>query len=334
MSLDLLQFLTDWLTSIPQVPYPFHSRIHPLRSFSSSNCHCFIKRDDELGGALSGSKIRKYRTLIPFLVQSRVKEAVLIGSSHSNHILGLSQFLIENGILPTLFCCGDPKPLLTGNALFTRLFVNSERIYRFPKKEWNNVHVYAEEYVKKSFHKACVIPEGGNQKESFPGALTLALDIVKNEQENKLLFDHIFVDSGTGLTAIAVILGFAWLNKNVNIHVVLTAGNDAYFCKQLQYFHQVFCEWIKREIPFPAKFKLYSPAKTGRFGKWNQALFKEIFQVAQKEGFLVDPIYSSKLLIEAREIIHQQKLCDNILIIHSGGLMTLAGFQEQLIGSL
>lgn len=133
------QTLLEHLEQIPQAPYPLQSRIHPLRSFHFPATQCFIKRDDELGFGVSGSKIRKYRTLIPFLYRSNIKEVILIGSVQSNHILSCVQLLIEKGITPTLFLRGDPKRPLQGNALLTSLFVPSSSIHWYSKENWKKV---------------------------------------------------------------------------------------------------------------------------------------------------------------------------------------------------
>jgi 1-aminocyclopropane-1-carboxylate deaminase/D-cysteine desulfhydrase-like pyridoxal-dependent ACC family enzyme len=331
MSPDRLFLLEEWLKTIPQAPYPCHSRIHLIKSFSNTRISCYIKRDDELGFGISGSKVRKYRTLIPYLIGSQIKEAVLIGSSHSNHILSLTQLLIENEILPTLFLRGDPSRNLMGNALYTQILVTDERMHWFSKPEWKNVVCKAREYAKSSPHKAFVIPEGGNLAESLPGAFSLVLDLVRNEKENFVDFDHIFIDSGTGFMAIALILGLTWLKKNTNVHVVLIAGNEEAFLNQLNDYHAVFSSWMGTEISFPNNFVLYQPENTKGFGKISKKIFDFIDHMAQSEGFLTDPIYSAKLLLEANEIIRKKDLKKNIAIMHSGGTMTLAGFHDQLL---
>lgn len=330
---DALQQLQACLDYIPQAPYPNQSRIHPLRSFLFDQAACFVKREDELGFALSGSKARKYRTLIPDLLQKEVKEAVVIGSAYSNHVLSLTQLLIENDCLPTLFLRGDPQRDLKGNALLTSLLVPVSSIHWFSKAEWKDIETLADRYVNAKSHKIQVIPEGACMPEALPGALSLALDIIRNEQDYGCRFNHILIDSGTGLTAIALILAYAWMKKPTMIHVLLVAGDQAYFLKQLNNFYQCFCLLMQKDssqVPFPSLFRLYHPRTLVRFGQINQNLFKGIIQTARLEGFLTDPIYTAKLFEEAKQIIAEQQLQGQILLIHSGGGLTLMGFEEEL----
>ena len=126
--------LQTFIDAFPQANYPFHSRVHRLASFDSQSVKCYVKRDDELGFGISGSKIRKYRSLIPWLKQEKIHEVVLIGSASSNHVLSLCQLLIENRLKPTLFLRGDPSYSKKGNCIFSSLFVPSSSIHWISKR--------------------------------------------------------------------------------------------------------------------------------------------------------------------------------------------------------
>ena len=139
--------------------------------------------------------------MIPFLLANGFHEVVLIGSAYSNHVLSLIQLLIENGLQPTLFLRGDPNRPFQGNALLTSLFISPAHIHWFAKEEWKDVESQAHAYAKQQKPTPFVLPEGGFCFEALPGTLTLPLDILENEEEKKLTFDHIFIEAGTGLTA-------------------------------------------------------------------------------------------------------------------------------------
>lgn len=310
--------------------YPSHSRIHPLRSFPS---HCYVKRDDELGFGVTGSKIRKYRSLIPFFLSQHIQQVIVIGSSHSNHVLSITQLLIENGIEPLLFLKGNPLTSYPkGNFLFTNLFV--PEIHWIDGDEWNEVERKAEIFAENATKKTFVLPEGACHPEALPGLLSLPQDILRNEQEMGIEFDHLFIEAGTGLTAIAAILWFQLIAKKITVHVVRLAGTEQEFLSRLLFFHGHFEKQMGVSVPFPTSFKLYHSRHAASFGSTNRAIFKEIQHLARQEGFLTDPIYSAKLFLEARHVIQEKDLKGNILLLHAGGGLTLAGFQDQLIHSL
>jgi 1-aminocyclopropane-1-carboxylate deaminase/D-cysteine desulfhydrase-like pyridoxal-dependent ACC family enzyme len=312
-------------------PYNSASRVHRLKTFGDEQALCFVKRDDELSFGISGSKIRKYLSLIPFLLKNLVKEAVVIGGVYSNNVLGLSQVLIENSIQPTLFLLGEKPVKPVGNFLLTSLLVPKESIQWISRADWKNVDQLAKDYADQQQHKTIIIPEGACMVEALPGALTLAVDIIRNEKQLGLQFDHIFLDAGTGLTAIATLLAFAWLKKPVTLHVVQMADGEKEFLGNLSQFKNDFEELVEQkveELSIKERLKLYTPSTARSFGSTNRQIFQEIRRLAQEEGFLTDPIYTAKLFLTARHLVNQHTIKGNCLIVHSGGGLSLIGFQE------
>ncbi len=324
-----VKLLSQVLASTPLLPFAHQSRIHPLRSMEC----CFVKREDELGFGISGTKLRKYLSLLPELLKERPDEAIVIGSSYSNHVLSISQLLRENGIEPILFLLGDPQSMLQGNLLYSVLFAEPKNIRWVPRDKWNGVEEMAEAYVQekaKNHVKVQVVPKGANCPAALPGALTLALDILRNEKEARLTFDHVFIDSGTGMTACALLLAFAFLKKKSFLHIVQIAGTEDEFQALLQERQKELEGLLGQKIPSPDSFKLYRPSIAPSFGSANAAIFKTIAETARTEGFLTDPVFTAKLFFEGKKIIAEQKPKGNILFIHSGGGLGLTGFQEEI----
>jgi 1-aminocyclopropane-1-carboxylate deaminase len=310
-----------------------HSRIHLLRSFAETGAKCFVKREDELGFGVSGTKVRKYLSFLPAFLQERPAEAVIIGSAHSNHVLSLSQLLKENGVEPILFLLGDKDCKLQGNLLYSALVVGLRNIHWIPRGKWSEIDKIASDFAEQRAQaniKTRVVPKGANCAAALPGAMTLALDILRNEEENQIEFDHLMIDSGTGLTACALLLAFAFLGKKTLLHIVQVAGDKKEFDKTLEERRLDFESLLHTSLPSPSHFQLYTPSIAPAFGSVNAAVFHNIAELAYKEGFLTDPVFTAKLFCEGRRIIAEQKLTGNILFIHSGGGLGLTGFQEEI----
>ena len=323
----LTEVVLRFTSSIP------HSRLHKLKTFSNDKRCSYVKRDDELGFGISGSKLRKYSSLLPYLLANRYEQALLIGTAYSNQILGLTQLLIENRIKPLLFLLGDPNLSPKGNLLLLSLLVEKEDCHWLTRSEWPEIEVIAKNYAAKSDLKTLIVPEGASFEIALPGALTLALDILENEKETEP-FDHIFIDAGTGLSAIVTILAFVFLEKETVVHVVLLAGTKEAFLENLQRFQKSFERLLGvflEEKALLRQFRLYKSREAPAFGSTNSSIFKEIGFLAKEEGFFTDPIYSAKLFLEASHILKEEKLEGNVLVIHSGGALTLMGFQKELL---
>ncbi len=310
-SIKKLVHLRERLSNEIQEDYPVTSRVHPLLTFQN----CFVKRDDELGFSISGTKFRKYRMLIPYLRQ--FNEVVVTGGAFSNHVLGITQLLIQNKIQFRLCLKGSPPEVIHGNYFFLLMLVPSSII------TWTK-----EEFVVKNRSNVCVLPEGGALFSSFLGGLSLPIDILRNEETAGLAFEHIFIEAGTGVSAAALLVGLAYLEKKTHCHVLLMAEGEDKFLEQLKNYHASFEDWLSEPCPFPRYFTSARPASAASFGSTNAALFNFIVQTAQIEGLFLDPIYSGKLFFYAKEAIKLLK--GNSLIVHSGGALTLTGFQSQI----
>lgn len=332
--MSTLDELHHSLSSIPMEDYPKTSRVHRLKSFDLPDCTVYIKREDELGFGISGCKIRKYLSLIPYLLSQKLNEAIVIGAAFSNHVVSITQLLIENQILPVLFLLGEPPFKVQGNFLFASLLARPENIHWFSKEKWQNLDPIANEYVQakaKENVKVGIIPKGGSCRESIPGSLTLALDILRNEKESGIRFDHILIDSGTGMIAGSVIQAFAYLDSPAHFHVMQIAGDPEEFYLSLNTIQKEFETLLGTKAPPAKNMTLYQPKNARSFGSVNAKVLRTVKEIARSEGFFTDPVYTAKLFSEGRDLLKSGKLKGNILFIHSGGGLALSGFQEHLV---
>lgn len=322
--------LKPYLASFP------HSRVHLLKYILPKNGISFVKRDDELGFAISGSKLRKYHSLLPIMLKNDIEHAVMIGGAYSNNLLGLSQLLIENNITPHLMVRGEKASKPVGNLLLLSTLVPPNQIKFIARKDWLQVDDIAKDYSK-SFNQSMVIPEGADMVESLPGALTLAFDILENEKQLNLSFDHIFIEAGTGFTAIALILGLARVNNLRNIHILLLADTKEIFIKKLCFYYENSTNLFNTPLQFEkiiSSIQFYMPGTAKSFGATNATIFECITDIARSDGFFTDPIYSAKLFCNAKNVVEKNNLQGNVLVVHSGGGLALMGYQENLLRAI
>ncbi|MGZ5302842.1 MAG: hypothetical protein ACXWDO_01885, partial [Bacteroidia bacterium] len=229
-------------TSLSHLLQPFlhpvmvvHSRIHKLKGFGQNNV--FVKRDDELSSGITGSKYRKYASLLPFLLQGEFNEVLLIGSAQSNNVVSLLQLLNENSIKPKLMLLESNEADKKGNLLWLHLLHDMNDVLWVKREDWKNVKQLAETYAIESFQNrqkmVFVVEEGASVPQALPGAMTLAGDILQYESNNHTKFDHVFIDSGSGTAAIGLLYGLALADvTDKNIYITLIAGTEEEFLQQ------------------------------------------------------------------------------------------------------
>lgn len=324
----ILKEKIDWSLAKP-------TRIHAIASFPDSSC--YIKREDELSSGISGSKLRKYASLIPFLKQQNIEVVGMIGGPNSNNLVGLLQLVRENGMKPHLFVREPGDRSLQGNALFLELLLREQERTFISRKDWDDVQAAAERYLQENFgdEKYILLPEGCLVPEALPGAMSLALDVLRNEDENGLVFDRVYIDAGTGLSAIGLILGFDLLLgdiKEVKKEVVVTliAGDEDDFLQQMKVMREALEKELSISIRSKVSVRFLKPNLSPKFGSTNKTLFAYCKQVAEREGILMDPVYSLKHFAIMQEDL---KSCSDgmSLFIYNGSTLGLAGFQNQLI---
>lgn len=294
------------------------SRVHSLNHFPKQSVNCYVKRDDELSCGISGSKLRKYASLIPYLQISDISHLIIIAGPQSNNLLAALQMAREFQLRVTAFLIKPRTLKIQGNFALSRLFLADQDIIWVERDDWNNVEKTAQDYANSCNKSAFILNEGASVPEALPGALSLAQDLIVNEQHLNLTFQHIFVDAGTGFSAAALIKGLAQLNHPAQIHILLLADDAVLFNKKLK-------QWVGG--PF-SNFDCFYPTNAKSFGSVNNAVKQSIKRMACEEGILVDPIYSAKLFYESRQFIEEKRLQGNVLIIHSGGLLTMSGFSD------
>ena len=308
--------------------FNLRSRTHKLRWFNRSDI--WVKRDDELSFGVSGTRLRKHASTIPALKLKGIEEVVIIGESNSNNVLSAAQTLTENNIKITPFLLGPPVHR-QGNLKLLSLFVDDDEIHWIPREEWDDIETHVNKYVEKENEqgiKVFVLPEGGHHQLALPGSLSILVDILRNESESGITFDHIFIDSSSGMVAQSLIAGAAAINKRVQFHIVVLSGSFETFECGLEQIVQYTEEFLQDSIETEPDYKLYYPAITKSFGGTDRTIFREIKNIARNDGILTDPVYSAKLFITAKQAIQDLSIEGNILLIHSGGTLALSGFMD------
>lgn len=295
--------------------WPLHSRIQKLNFFPNDDC--YVKRDDELSFGISGCKYRKYASLIPYLLDNNYQHLCIIGTQQANNLLAALQLAREYQLDYKAFVLRAHQQTIVGNFKLSQLFLTEDNIQWIERGDWKNVEKIAGLYQQRLNKKSFLLKEGANVPPALRGAKSLAFDIKQNEKTLGKKFKHLFIEAGTGLSAIGLLQGLKEINHHAKVHILLLAEDEKAFKKN--YYQLTGDNNINADIFYPMTAK--------SFGAVNKTILKEIKRSAMEEGLLLDPIYSAKLFYHAREKIEKENLKGPILIIHSGGALSLTGFE-------
>ena len=155
------------------------------------------------------------------------KVVYAIGGASSNHIVACLQVMIEHKIDYRLILLKSAAALsLQGNPAYISLLSDPSRILWLEREQWPDVEKFAEDEARSRDEDFLIMKEGGAQWEAFPGAMTLGQDILRNQAEHGFSFHNIFIDAGTGYSALALKYYLDSVGFPGMLHVVKLAPFD------------------------------------------------------------------------------------------------------------
>lgn len=263
-----------------------------------------IKREDKTF-ANFGVKLKKLHGLIQFLKQGNIKDILLYGNPHSNFMATFATILsLEGFLVHSVFYTNDIK-LVTANSLLSKRF--SETII-FSKSK-SNRDFYLNEF-KKGFPNGFVIPEFGIHEAGLR-----TLNFLWKEIESVDNFDYLFLDIGTGFTALSALEFF----KEKKIQIIgVSIGNKL---DKIQYDLEANADKLGLERNLISKLKLLEPNLSPAFASKNKILEDWIRKVWSEKKIPLEPVYSGKTLYTINHYIKKEKLKGKGIYLHQGGLL-------------
>lgn len=282
-------------------PARLFSAWQPSRRFGELT---YVRED--LVGSYKG---RKYLSLLPWMVQQGYRRVRLRGSSHSSNVLHLSLLLKQVGIEPVYLLEGREGPPV-GNGLLSRLVLGDQFCSEAPPQpfDWE-------------------VPEGASCPPALAGSLGLVGSLVEGALSAGGEPFHVYIDSGTGFTAAALLLGLGYFGLDWPVTVVSMTRQEKGEIEAVTASLHTEYERLFGELPQPRDFRLVLPPTAQSFGSTNGAVFAEVQALAQEEGLLCDPLYAAKLSLTYRQL---RDPAEKALMFVSGGERELLGFQKPL----
>lgn len=309
--------------------YGLASEITQLRGQNDA----YLKRDDELSFGVSGSKWRKLASLIPALLELQPRPVWLVGGLNSNSILAAAQLFREAGLIFRILI--PPYYQLRSNGNLALQILRPEEIKVVSRGSMEATLTSLRRL--NSSGDIVLVEEGLDHPAAYAGAATLATDLHRNEAELQScaakprtpargFFRHVFIDAGTGISAAALIVADVQAGYSRSYHVVLVAGDEGYFRRQLaKVAKHLGLEQGRHEAVL---VRFYRPRVGKSFGSTPRAVLDIIQRVARQEGVFLDPLYTAKTYDVFAH--HSPALEGAKVMIHTGGGLSLAGALPKL----
>lgn len=286
-------------------------------SYNSGEIICDIKREDLLHAQVSGNKLRKLKYNLQ--EAKRLGKDILItyGGAFSNHIAataaaGKLESFKTIGIIRGEELAHDLEKTLAGNATLQTAVANGMELQfisraLYSKKE----HPTHLTHLQNRYPQGYLIPEGG----------TNALAVLGTQEiltaHDKEFYDVICVAAGTGGTAAGII-------------------NSTAPHQQVLVFSALKGNFMRDEIlkyTVKTNFEVINETQFGGYAKFSKVLIDFMNIRFRESGIPLDPIYTAKMMYGIEQMVESGVITGKtrILAVHTGGLQSLAGFNNMLL---
>lgn len=288
----------------------------------------YIKRDDMTPLAMGGNKLRKLEYLMADAIQKKAKVIITAGAIQSNHVRQTAAVAAMYGLQCIALLensrNNNPQFLKNGNKLLTDLF-NAK--YYFCNELTDPNAQMALLIKERQLKDAYIIPVGGSNALGSLGYVKCALEIAQQKPEN-VNFGAVIVASGSAGTHAGLAMGLhAVLPQTPVIGVTVSRMREEQqpVVEKLQ--HEIGQLLNLFSVP---NVQLWDEYFLPSYGVANNKGQQAIEMLAQKEGILLDPVYTAKAMAGLIDNILKDKIKGHqpLLFLHTGGAPALFAYPE------
>ena len=268
-----------------------------------------IKREDKLHPIVSGNKFRKLKYNFANYKAIGAKGVATFGGAFSNHLAATAAAGKWAGVSTIGFVRGEELSQKALNPTLTFCQAEGMKLFFLSRKEYQKKAEapLVQQIIQETKYE--LLAEGGTNAFAIKGCEEILLPQDK-------VYDVIAVSIGTGGTFMGLLNSCLPQQHLLGLNVVKDQTVD---------------HWIEKTALGHKNYTLLDDPAVGAYGKASNELVAFINTFYKQHKILLDPIYTGKLLFGIFALIKQDKWRwgKNILIIHTGGLQGIVGFNQQ-----
>ena len=300
-----------------------------------SDYNLFIKRDDNTGLASGGNKTRKLQYFIHDVLEKGCDTVITAGAQQSNHCRQTAAACAKAGLECHLLLGGKEPENYNGNLLLSRL-LGAKIHFTGDNRKGEDIVKLKQELESKG-RKAYEIPYGGSNLLGAYGFVDAVKELKNQLLEQNLKIDYIFIASSSGGTQAGLKLGIDLYKLDI-VLIPISIDKIGLEDKTLDEAVLELLHQGQKELNIQKNYSI-NDAKLIRdydepgYGVITKNEKMAIKQLAQKEGILLDPVYSGRAFYGMLDHLETNRLKKNtnVLFWHTGGLPANFYYSEELL---
>jgi len=316
----------------------------PLEPMPNLSAHCggarlFIKRDDCTGLAFGGNKVRQLEFYFGEALVQNADTILITSAVQSNYVRLAAAASRKLGMdihiqLEERVDNDDPRYRESGNVLLDKMF--GATLHSYPDGEDeagadNRLGEIAAE-LRAAGRRPYIIPLApGHPPLGALGYLVAAKEILNQIGERNLTIDRIYVASGSGATHSGLLFGLRALGSSIPVTgVCVRRAADLQFGRIDQ-----SCDGIARLLQVDncvsdEDIQLTDDFLAPGYGELNDATAEAIVLGPQKEGLILDPVYTGKAMAGMLDGARSSSEQSTFLFVHTGGTPAVFAYQSKI----
>ncbi|MFQ5936528.1 MAG: D-cysteine desulfhydrase family protein [Acidiferrobacterales bacterium] len=304
----------------------------------------FVKRDDCTGLAMGGNKARQLEFYLGEAMANGCDTVVSTGATQSNLVrmmaagarkLGLACHIqLEHRV------SGMAEDYHTsGNVLLGQVL--GAQIYHYPEGEDEGgadarLHEIATTIKRQGGRPYVISITADHPPVGALGYVDAAAELLRQSAEMGINFDVVVLASGGACTHVGMLVGLRALGNNARVIGICVRRDAGAQRERVLQMAAALCEMIGRPDLITAEDVWVDDSYLGPgYGRTNAGTLEAIRLAAEREGLLLDPVYTGKSFAGVIGLARQGVLEPswNVVFLHTGGAPALFGYQQALFAS-
>lgn len=333
--------LRERIAALPRIGFaclPTPLEYCPRLSKTLGGPDIFVKRDDLTGLAFGGNKTRQLEFLFAELLKHKPDTVVAGAYTQSNWCRQITAAAAKLGMKAHLVLIHGVKgPAPQGNLLLDRLMGAQVKIVKLDDMHDLQPLLEAEaQMLRVGGRRPCVIHPFAvtTLSTSALGYVNAIAELDEQLQGLCIKADHIYV-AGANITPAGLLLGVKALGlptQLTSICPIRWADNRA---ADIARIANAAAMRLALPVSIDAEEVVVDEGYIGeRYGVVTPAGREALRLVAETEGIILDPVYSSKAMSGLIDHVRKGRIRkgENVVFVHTGGNPAVFAYAEELIG--
>ncbi len=327
----------NWASRISLASLP--TPLQPLKRLSDQlgGPRIWVKRDDLTGSLLSGNKVRKLEFTVAHALEKGHDLLITCGGLQSNHCRATAFVGAQLGIPVHLVLRGTPASM-DGNLLLGNLAGASVHCYKTSEYQQNLQSILEQtaEQCRQQGFNPYIIPTGASDGVGVWGYFAACAELQQDFLNHQFQPDLIVTATGSGGTQAGLTLGSCYFGLGCDVLGMAVCDDMSYFQRKVESditaFSEEFSGAFDKGLPDQYSIKTNDHYIGDGYGIASDSVLETIVEIANKEGLLLDPVYTGKAFYGLINEIQKGNLShmNNIVFVHTGGGYGVFPFRERL----